>query len=408
MTMRPGWGVSLRPSAISASLLLALSAFLLSACGQQEQEPVGLEVTPTVVPSDITVRPTDVRLKAGDSVQLSAQVNDGAGQPIGGAPLVFKTSDPSMLRLTQRGALTAVGAAGEATVEVSSGTLTKSLPVTVVPASPARVVVLAGARQQAAVGKSLPNLISVRINDAFGNAVAGVPVRFELESGQGTIQPATATSDADGKSSAAWTLGHGVGSQVARVSIDGEDAATEVIATATPGPPEQLLKVGDDQTSVIAGSTVTLRAQVQDAFGNPAPDSQVEWQVAEGPAKLAAETSTADASGLVEMELTTGPKVGRANATAVLAGDGPTTGKRKPIKFTVDTIHGPAASLTIHAGNDQKAKADSAAKVPPAVLVLDANGNPVAGAVVQFAIVAGGGTGDSPSQATNNDGIAHR
>ncbi len=398
MNMRPGWRATAR--------LLVLAVFLAGGCHQKARESGGREPDPALVPSEIVVLPNDLTLKAGDTVQLSAQVNDGAGQPIGGAPLVFRTSSPSVLRITDHGALTAVGAAGRATVSVSSGSLTRPLRVTVQPGIPARIAILDGDQQQATVGTSLPKLIAARINDSFGNAVSGVAVRFALAPGQGSIQPAASTTDAEGRASAAWTLGTAVGQQIAQVRIDSSDVIADVTATALPGPPQKLDRVGEADGAVAAGDTVTLRAHVQDAYGNSTPEAGVEWRIVEGSGTLAATNSRADASGIVQVQLTTAPKTGRTIATATLSGEAGGRASPPPVRFIIDTRPGPAASLAIRAGDNQKARAGRAVKVPPAVVVLDANGNPVSGAIVQFEVSAGGGTVEGASQATDKEGVA--
>ncbi len=65
-----------------------------------------------------------------------------------------------------------------------------------------------------------------------------------------------------------------------------------------------------------------------------------------------------------------------------------------------------AASIAISTGDAQQAAAGTAVAVPPAVLVRDAGGAPFAGAVVQFAVTAGGGAVAGGSATTDAAGIA--
>ena len=53
---------------------------------------------------------------------------------------------------------------------------------------------------------------------------------------------------------------------------------------------------------------------------------------------------------------------------------------------------GPASQMAIIAGNNQTAAVATAVSVPPSVVVRDAQGNPVAGIQVTFAIASGGGS----------------
>src|SRR5438128_7737440 len=54
----------------------------------------------------------------------------------------------------------------------------------------------------------------------------------------------------------------------------------------------------------------------------------------------------------------------------------------------------------------QSAPAGTAVSSPPSVLVKDANGNPVAGVAVTFAVTPGNGTITGASQTTNASGVA--
>lgn len=67
---------------------------------------------------------------------------------------------------------------------------------------------------------------------------------------------------------------------------------------------------------------------------------------------------------------------------------------------------GQAADLSIQAGDGQQADPGTAVAIPPAVLVKDAGGRPVAGASVQFTASAGGGTVSGATATSNAQGIA--
>jgi hypothetical protein len=58
------------------------------------------------------------------------------------------------------------------------------------------------------------------------------------------------------------------------------------------------------------------------------------------------------------------------------------------------------------AGDNQSAPTGTAVAVPPSVTVRDANGNPVNGITVIFAVASGGGTLTGGSQVTNASGVA--
>lgn len=65
-----------------------------------------------------------------------------------------------------------------------------------------------------------------------------------------------------------------------------------------------------------------------------------------------------------------------------------------------------AATLAVHAGNQQKASPSAIMPIVPAVVARNAQGAPVAGVEVHFAVEAGGGTIVAASALTGADGVA--
>ncbi|HRP08474.1 MAG TPA: hypothetical protein PLL69_08295, partial [Gemmatimonadales bacterium] len=64
------------------------------------------------------------------------------------------------------------------------------------------------------------------------------------------------------------------------------------------------------------------------------------------------------------------------------------------------------ASIAVHAGNQQQAAAGAAVAIAPAVIVRDADGDPVSGVSVTFSVTAGGGALQGGTSTTNSAGIA--
>ena len=73
---------------------------------------------------------------------------------------------------------------------------------------------------------------------------------------------------------------------------------------------------------------------------------------------------------------------------------------------TITTMAGPATQIALNAGDDQSATAGTAVSTPPSVIVNDANGNPVPGVSVTFAVASGGGSVTGSPATTNAAGIA--
>src|SRR5213076_2236641 len=77
-----------------------------------------------------------------------------------------------------------------------------------------------------------------------------------------------------------------------------------------------------------------------------------------------------------------------------------------PVSFSATGTAGNAGSIGVSDGDNQTATVNSAVATPPAVVVKDANGNPVPGVSVTFAVGLGSGSLTGASQTTNASGIA--
>ncbi|MEJ7760797.1 MAG: Ig-like domain-containing protein [Gemmatimonadaceae bacterium] len=71
-----------------------------------------------------------------------------------------------------------------------------------------RIAPVEGNNQFGLAGLALVKPLSVKLTDSFLNPIAGVPVRFDIVAGGGTIAGVTTTTSAAGiATSGAWTLG---------------------------------------------------------------------------------------------------------------------------------------------------------------------------------------------------------
>ena len=128
----------------------------------------------TLLPSTITVTPNPIALQTGFSLQLSVVVTDANGDPIFNPPLVFTSSNPGVVSVTEYGSLTSAGGNGTATITVTSGTLSTTVPVTVmqvpttIQVSPSFMVLASGQSQA----------LTATVKDAAGGSVLGAPVSF--------------------------------------------------------------------------------------------------------------------------------------------------------------------------------------------------------------------------------------
>src|SRR5205807_1262000 len=77
-----------------------------------------------------------------------------------------------------------------------------------------------------------------------------------------------------------------------------------------------------------------------------------------------------------------------------------------PVSFTATGTAGAAATIAANSATSQSATVGTAVSAPPSVIVKDANGNPVVGVAVTFAVAPGNGRITGGSQTTNTSGVA--
>ena len=182
---------------------------------------------------------------------------------------------------------------------------------------------------------------------------------------------------------------------------------------STPVPKALAVSGGNSQTGfVTADLEKSLSVAVTDANGLPIVGYPVAWTVASGGGTVSAvassgaatsvDTVTTNAFGESVVVWTLGNAVGAQSVTANPVGQ-PTISAA----FSATAV---MPSFAIEAGNNQTAAAKDTVADAPTILVTDANGDPVEGVRVDFAIASGGGfLGDSvqtASVATDSKGLA--
>ena len=179
-------------------------------------------------------------------------------------------------------------------------------------------------------------------------------------------------------------------------------SANATVAVSVVQTPTQISKVSGDGQTTTAGTALGLPivVEVQDALGHPVAGTTVVF-TPQGGGSVSPTTATTGGDGRASTTLTTGTVAGTLQT--VIAGIVPTT---LSVSFTATTTAGPAASVSLAAGNNQNAVAGHQVAVRPAVVVRDANANPVAGVGVEFEIVSGGGSISGGTTVTDNNGRA--
>jgi adhesin/invasin len=363
------------------------------ASGSNQSGPVGTALTPFVV-----------------------SVRDAGGVPVSGFVVSFAvasgggtlssptaTTDASGLASTT---LTLGSIAGPNTVTANAPGLSGS-PITFMATGLAgaatQIALVSGNGQSAQVGAPLSSPLVVKVADANGNPVSGISVRFAVTAGGGSLSVANATTDASGLASSGLTLGPGVGANTVVASAQGLAGSPITFnATGTAGAAARIALVsGADQSAIVGMTLAPFVVSVTDGGGNPVAGFIVTFAVASGGGTLSASSVPTDASGRATASLTLGPTAGTNSVTANASGLA-----GSPVSFTAIAVPGPAKQIAMISGNNQSATVRTALASSFVVAVKDANGNPVSGVTVTFAVASGGGSLSAVGVPTDASGLA--
>jgi hypothetical protein len=219
----------------------------------------------------------------------------------------------------------------------------------------------AGNAQTGPVAQALAQPITVRAQDAQGNAVRGARVEWQTATGSGTIVPIDANTDELGDAQATWTLGTAAGQQTATATIG--TAIATFTATAEAGPAATVTINPAPIVLDAIGATQQAQIAAVDAHGNPIAGRAPTW-MSNNTAVV-----TVNESGLITA-VTPGSTTVRATLDGV-SGETGVTVDPQPATILVDP---PTAQLTFLGATAQfQASA------------VDRNGNPIAIPAAQFA-----------------------
>ncbi len=371
----------------------AAAAFLTVLEGDGQSAAVG---TAVAIAPGVLVRDQYDNPVPGVGVTFAVQSGGGA---ITGASAITDAVGLASVGSWTLGPVAGINSLSAAVAGVTSVTFSATGEV----GAPATVTASAGDNQAATAGTPLPTAPAVVVRDLNGNPIAGVAVSFAVTGG-GSIAGANAVTDAAGIATAGtWTLGTTAGPYGLNATVGGLPPAT-FVATAQPGPPATVTdSLGDNQSAVV-GSVVAVAPAVvvRDALGNPVPSVPVTFAVASGGGSVTGGAATTDAFGVARVgSWRLGLAAGPNTVTGTVASLAST-----PVTFTATAVAGAPASVTKDAGDAQSATSGSAVGTAPAVVVRDANSNPVPNVSVTFAVASGGGGITGGAATTDPDGIA--
>jgi len=295
---------------------LAVLAVASSGCAEEPARAAARMAEP----AEIIVEPAELQLAAGSEAELAAQVNDAAGQPIGGAEIDFSVADAGVLAVSQRGRVSSRGPAAESAVIVASGRSSRRVPVIVRPGVPQRIEKLAGDGQDFTAGTAPAAPLAVRALDLAGNPVGGVALVLESEGGQAAATESVTGDDGRAVFEAATVDAAGP----LRLRVRERETGTpfEVFElTVRAGAPAAIEVACASLGAAAQGSRpLDVRLFVRDGRGNAAPEATLRARI-QGAGTEATEFRT-DADGAARLSLAS-PAKARATVLEILSGDAP-------------------------------------------------------------------------------------
>ena len=157
----------------------------------------------------------------------------------------------------------------------------------------------------------------VRATNRKGGPASGKRVMFRLGEGQGSVDPANAVTDADGRARAAWTLGSYPGRQTLLASVENVDSALSIQAEADPIAGNTRVVALADHFSGRAGDELadSVAIRVTDSSGRVLPDVPVRWTLVDG-GTVKPEGPRTDSLGVASARWTLTRKTGLTGPTA--------------------------------------------------------------------------------------------
>lgn len=338
-------------------------------------------------------------LPEGSELQLRARATDTRGYAIAGLTPIWHIDDNSVAALDSTGLLTGKSA-GRTVIGAKIDGVSGRTGVSVV--TPATAIALvAGINQRAMAGKALPQAVVVRATNRRGGPASGKKVTFRLTDGQGAVDPASATTDADGRARASWTLGSYPGRQTLFATVENVDSSLAVIAEADPVPSNTRVVSLVERVSGQAGEALpdTVAIRVTDSAGRVLADVPVRWTAVDG-GSVEALSARTDSLGVAGARWTLSKKTGSQRLRAQV---GSALGI-PPVTITASALAGAASAIVVVSGDGQRAAAGAELPRWIVVRVVDAIGASVSGATLSLA-PSGGNLSDT-SLVTDSVGTA--
>ncbi|MFA6470342.1 MAG: FlgD immunoglobulin-like domain containing protein, partial [Bacteroidota bacterium] len=239
----------------------------------------------------------------------------------------------------------------------------------------------------------LDSLFTITVSDIGGNLVKDAQVQFAIidlpigSFGQ-SLSVTNTLTDSLGRASTKLTLGSKAATYKVKATVNGIVDSVIFNAVAIPGSPSNIARFAGDAQTGVNGQTLAdpFVAFITDVGGNPIQGDTVEFKVQSEPngttvsAVLSKTKVATDNLGQASTILTLGTKAGPYIVQAQSSSIG------GALTFTATATASAAASFAAVSGNNQSTQIITALPNEFVVHVVDASGNDVVGATVNFAI----------------------
>jgi adhesin/invasin len=359
--------------------------------GSGGSDPIGSTRSPTV-------RATDDLGNAVSGVRVAWKVTAGGGS------LSVDSSTTNVNGVATTNWTLGTGA-GANTLEVTAAgldTVTYTATATAAAASAATSEVSADRDTLAADGVSTAT-VTVRLRDEFGNPLgsSGGTVTFAAPA-QGSV--GSVTDRKDGSYTAVYTAGDAVGAVTLTPALDGTPLTNAATLQLVPGDAVASasgLEIAGDSVTADGTSAATITVRLRDGQGRSTTSLPAGASLLASADNGAAVGPLADQGDGVYAASVTSTVSGPVQVTVTLGGslvDGSPA--------SIDFVSAGPAGLSVVAGDAQSGEVGTTLAIEPAVKVVDAGGNPLAGVAVEWAVVAGGGSVSADSSVTDGTGVA--
>ncbi|MBF0142599.1 MAG: Ig-like domain-containing protein [Magnetococcales bacterium] len=255
-------------------------------------------------------------------------------------------------------ALTAGPTAGAYSVTVSATGYTSKTVALTVGAGNASTLSKINDNQKGSVGAVLAKPFTLTVTDAGGNAVSGATVTFAVASGGGSINVATATTNASGQAGTTLTLGTKAGANTVTATVGSLTAATFTATGTAASATQLLLSASTSSVKATAAANVTITGTIADQYGNTVTGATDTVTFSVGAQTYGDFSGSATASGAASSGVATATLVTKVSdgGTITVSGTTPsltataitvTTAAFKLTASRTDLLPGETATLTL-------------------------------------------------------------